>query len=60
LLDQPGYAVEIAEIGKQKFGDPLFDELANVSVALMRQYVMAAWPQWPWMVWAKLKAIWRK
>ena len=54
LLGQPAYALEVAEIGKEKFGDPFFDELAGAAVDEMRGCVWAAWRRWPGLLWHKL------
>ncbi|MEO7412910.1 MAG: FkbM family methyltransferase [Opitutaceae bacterium] len=54
LFGQPAEALQVAEIGKQKFGDPLFDRLAKASVRQMRQCVLRPWSRWPGIIWGKL------
>jgi hypothetical protein len=54
LLKQPAYALEIAEIGHDKFSDALFVDLAAASVRAMRQTIWTRWSEWPGIAWRLL------
>jgi hypothetical protein len=52
-LNQPAFALELAESGQEQFNDDLFGELAAASVRGMRWAVVQAWPRWPSKLWHK-------
>jgi hypothetical protein len=52
-LNQPAFALELAESGMERFNDSIFSELAAASVRGMRWAVIQAWPNWPSKLWHK-------
>jgi hypothetical protein len=53
-LNQPAFALELAESGLERFDDGVFRELAVASARGMRWAVIQAWPTWLARLWHKL------